>query len=75
MGDFTTVATFESAIDPQFLLAKSILEENGIDHYTTNENYRTLHPPIGFIPSNMCIELRVPFEKRGEAIRLLEQIA
>jgi hypothetical protein len=73
MSDFTTVATFESAIDAQFLLAKSILEENGIEYYATNENYRTLNPPIGFIPSNMCIESRVPVDQRDEVMRLLKQ--
>ncbi len=45
MDDFITVATFESAFDPQFLLAKSILEENEIEYYATNENLRTLEPP------------------------------
>jgi hypothetical protein len=74
MGDFITIATFASALDPQFLLAKCILEENEIEHYATNENIQFMHPPIGFVPSNMCIELRIPEEKREYALRLLEQI-
>ena len=71
MDDFKTIAIYNSALDFQFILAKSILEQNGIEYYATNENFRIVEPPIFTLPSNMCIELRVPTEKSDMALRLL----
>jgi hypothetical protein len=74
MQDFATIAIFNSAFDIKLATAKSFLEQNGIEFYTTNENFSSVEPPIGLLPQNMAIELRVPVEKSEEALQLLKAI-
>jgi len=74
MQDFVTIAIFDSAFDIKLTMAKGVLEQGGIEFFATNENFRSVEPPIGLLPQNMCIELRVPVKKSKEALRLLEPI-
>ena len=74
MGDFTTIAIYNSSLDFKFVMAKNILEENDIEYYATNENLRRVQPPFAMLPENMCIELRVPAEKSEQALRLLREL-
>ncbi|HNX92044.1 MAG TPA: hypothetical protein PKI17_00860 [Syntrophomonas sp.] len=75
MDDFKTIAIFNSSLDYEFTLAKNILEENGIEYYATNENFRFIEPPWAMLPENMCIELRVPIVKSELAMRLLDELS
>jgi len=74
MQDFVTIAIFNSAFDIKLAMAKGLLEESGIEFYTTNENFRSVEPPIGLLPQNMCIELRVSTEKSEDALQVLKTI-
>jgi len=74
MQDFVTIAIFDSAFDIKLTMAKSLLEQSGIEFFATNEIFRSIEPPIGLLPQNMCIELRVPVKKSKEALQVLEPI-
>lgn len=74
MDDFVTIASFDSSLELDFILAKDALEKKGIIYYCTNENIRSLKPMPGPIPSNIQIELRVPAKDQENAIDILEGI-
>ncbi|NLP09514.1 DUF2007 domain-containing protein [bacterium] len=74
MPDFVAIALFDSAFEIKLTMARNLLEQNGIEFFATNENFRSVEPPIGLLPQNLCIELRVPVKKSKEARQLLAPI-
>lgn len=70
---FVTIEYFNNSYEPRLAIAKSMLEEAGIDYYITNENYLSTEPLL-IPPTPISIELRVDRKKITEALEILKSI-
>lgn len=72
--DFETIATFNNSWEPQLAIAKSMLEQAGINYYVTNENFLSTEPLL-VTPSPLSIELRVDKKRVVEALQIIESLS
>lgn len=68
-----TLAVFDSSFDVKFCLLKEMLEEAGIDFIVGNELTRA-SKPMGFMPSNLEIDIKNYEENYQEATEILNSI-
>jgi len=74
MSNLASLAVFDTIFDIKFNLLKSMLDEAGIWYITSNENARSVKPPLSMIPTNVTIEIKVQKENFEEAVEILKSI-
>ena len=74
MKNLITLAVFDNIFDVKYNLLKNLLEEAGINYFTTNEYARTVKPLMFSGPSNICIEIKVYEDCLEEASAILNSI-
>lgn len=74
MKKLVTLAVFDNAFDVKYNLLKGMLDEAGIDYFTSNENVRSVKPMPFMTPTNVSIEIKVFEERLEEATRIFQSI-